>query len=44
MRTEGDIAEFTLFRTREDTVDLLEEAEKLGVKLAVGLYQELGVP
>lgn len=44
IRTEGDVAEFTLFRTREDTVDLLEEAEKLGVKLAVGLYQELGVP
>ncbi|MBP3479717.1 MAG: hypothetical protein J6K03_09620 [Oscillospiraceae bacterium] len=42
IHTEGDIAEFTLFRTREDTVDLLEEAEKLGVKLAVGLFQELG--
>lgn len=42
IRTAGDNAEFTLFRTQEDTVDLLDEAEKLGVKLSVGLYQELG--
>lgn len=33
---------FQLWRTREDLQALLDEAENLGVKLAVGLYQELG--
>lgn len=36
----GDAARFTLWRTREDVDALLEEAEMLGVTLAVGLYQE----
>lgn len=31
---------FTLWRTREDLERLLEEAEHLGVTLALGLYQE----
>lgn len=35
-------AGFTLWRTREDLEALLEEAEGLGVKTAVGLFQELG--
>lgn len=33
---------FTLQRTPEDLPGLFQEAEKLGVRLAVGLYQELG--
>lgn len=36
-------AVFTLRRTPEDLALLLEEAENLGVALAVGLYQELGL-
>lgn len=36
-----DRAEFTLFRTKEDLQDLLQEAERLGFAKAVGLYQEL---
>lgn len=32
---------FTLFRTKEDLEELLDEAENLGIKAAVGLYQEL---
>lgn len=36
-----DSVRFTLWRTREDLEDLLEEAEKLGVTCAVGLWQEL---
>ena len=36
-----DRAKFTLYRTREDVTALLEEAESLGVKQAVGLWQEL---
>ena len=36
-----DRAEFTLWRTVEDLHDLTEEAEKLGVKALMGLYQEL---
>lgn len=35
-------AEFTLFRTKEDIADLLQEAEALGFTKAIGLYQELG--
>lgn len=37
-------AVFTLWRTREDIAAQLEEAEALGVKAAVGLYQEFGSP
>lgn len=33
---------FTLFRTHENLKALLDEAEKLGVSRAVGLYQQLG--
>lgn len=36
-----DNASFTLWRTQEDLVQLLSEAENLGVTAAVGLYQEL---
>ena len=35
-----DRAVFSLFRTPEDQTVLLQKAEKLGVTLAVGLYQE----
>ena len=35
-------ARFTLTRTAEDLGALLQEAEAMGVRLAVGLYQELG--
>lgn len=35
-----DRAIFSLFRTEDDQKKLLEEAEKMGVTLAVGLYQE----
>lgn len=34
-------ARFTLWRTREDLLELLNDAEKLGIRRAVGLYQEL---
>lgn len=37
-----DSARFTLWRTAEDLDALLEDAEGLGVKAAVGLYQEIG--
>lgn len=33
---------FTLFRTRQTLDALLQEAERLGVTRAIGLYQELG--
>ena len=36
-----DAARFTLWRTREDLENMLEEAQKLGVVCAVGLWQEL---
>lgn len=42
MNIADDAAEFTLYRTREDVDALLEEAEGLGVKMAVGLWQEFG--
>ncbi len=35
-----EAAVFTLWRTQEDQQALLEEAESLGIKSAVGLYQE----
>ena len=38
---QKDRAVFTLARQPEDLTDLLQEAEKLGVTLAAGLYQEL---
>lgn len=38
--TSEDKVTFTLWRTGEDMEKLLEEAEALGVTLAVGLYQE----
>ena len=41
---EDRTARFTLIRTREDLQALLDTAEKLGVKGAVGLYQELKEP
>lgn len=39
---EANQAVFHLWRTGTDLAGLLEEAEQLGVKRAVGLYQELG--
>ena len=41
---DNDEAVFTLWRAREDIAAQLEEAEALGVKAAVGLYQEFGRP
>lgn len=35
-------AKWALWRTREDIVSLMEEAEEFGVTTAVGLWQELG--
>ena len=40
-QTYDDHIDFTLWRTREDLTGLLREAERLGVTLAVGLWQEL---
>ena len=37
-----DAAIFTLWRTKEDMLSLLTEAENRGIRAAVGLYQELG--
>ena len=37
-----DAACFTLWRTREDLAQLLDEADNLGIHTAVGLWQELG--
>jgi hypothetical protein len=42
MEEEADKVHFSLWRNAEDLLALLLEAEKLGVKKAVGLYQELG--
>lgn len=41
IRTYDDRIEFSLWRTRDDLTDLLQEAESTGVTLAVGLWQEL---
>ena len=41
IRTTETAAEFTLWRCKEDIIALLEEAESLGIRLAVGLWQEL---
>lgn len=35
-----DMAIFTLWRTEQDMADLLREAETLGIRNAIGLYQE----
>ena len=42
MEEAGDALVFHTWRTREDLTQLLEEAERLGVTQAIGLYQELG--
>ena len=39
---EKDRIRFTLRRGKEELTDLLEEAGQLGIKCAIGLYQELG--
>lgn len=39
--TGEDFARFTLWRTREDLDSLAKEAEELGIRTLVGLYQEL---
>lgn len=41
IRTSPGLAEFTLWRTKEDLEDLSREAETMGVVGLVGLYQEL---
>ena len=41
IQTNEKSARFTLWRTKEDLNELLEEAESLGITAAVGLYQEL---
>jgi len=41
IETKENSAIFTLWRTREDLERLLEEAEQLGIRKTVGLYQEL---
>lgn len=38
---EGRTARFTIMRTKEDLTAMLQAAERLGVKGAVGLHQEL---
>lgn len=42
MDEEADKVHFSLWRNAEDLLALLQEAEKMGVKKAIGLYQELG--
>ena len=41
IKTFDDHIDFTLWRTQKDLTNLLQEAETLGVTLAVGLWQEL---
>lgn len=41
MEVTHEAATFTLWRTQEDLQDHLAEAEKLGIRRGVGLYQEL---
>ena len=41
IETNEKSARFTLWRTTDDLIDLLSEAERLGIHGAVGLYQEL---
>jgi len=42
IKVNEDEITFTLYRTPETLKALLNDAEKLGVSMAVGLYQELG--
>lgn len=42
IETDDDQIRFTLNRTEEDLSALLQEAEALNIRRAVGLYQELG--
>ncbi len=42
MEANEKSARFTLWRTKDDREDLLEEAATLGITNAVGLFQELG--
>lgn len=44
IETKENSARFTLWRTQDDWEQLLEEAAKLGVVGAVGLYQEFHIP
>lgn len=41
IQTEETSARFTLWRTQDDLMKLLEETESMGIKGVVGLYQEL---
>ena len=41
IETNETSARFTLWRTKEDVLELLEDVESLGIASAVGLYQEL---
>lgn len=41
IQTDGNSAKFSLFRTCDDLNDLVTEAENLGIRRIVGLYQEL---
>ena len=41
IETNEKAARFTLWRTKDDWEELLEEAEALGITTVVGLYQEL---
>lgn len=40
IQVQNDRAVFSLYRTEDDQIKLLQKAEDLGVTLAVGLYQE----
>ncbi len=42
IETNEKAARFTLWRTRNDLEDFLQEAESLGIRNCVGLYQEIG--
>lgn len=44
MDVTPDQIQATLYRTPEDLTDLLSEADQLGVRYAIGLFQELGSP
>lgn len=42
IETDNHSARFLLHRTFDDLINLLEQAEQLGITKAIGLYQELG--
>ena len=44
IQTEEKTARFTLWRTEDDLISLLEEAEGYGISTAVGLFQQLQKP